>query len=1131
MAEQERYDVDTGACPAHELLVQWREGQLPPEEFEAIDRHVESCAVCLDALELAFRQDPVSQGLRNGVRLLGDEDRTQVENIVRRMRIVGATDDPAAADTHISAHAADFPFLTRMPPHTVPSPARDEGVELGWLGSYRIRHLLGRGGMGLVFAAEDTQLQRPVAIKVMRREAEQKPGARERFLREARAAAAVRHEHVVTIHQVGETNDVPFLVMELLEGQSLETRCHAGQIPFPEILRIARQVADGLAAAHATGLTHRDIKPDNIWLECTPVADAPGSPRATRHFRVKLLDFGLARTPAGAAQITHNGMIVGTPAYMAPEQACGEPVDARSDLFSLGCVLFRLAAGRLPFQGETPLEILHALANETPPPLHQLVPQIPESFSRLVVALLERRPENRPASARVVAQELATIESEECGSPQGPLETSTKIKRLLILSVLSAALLALSVVAVLAVSSRTRMDDAGKLLPEKTSRQIASPSATVRDKPAPADALMRADISADMLARAGNGDPAKAPPELVAVLGGARTFPTSSAVGLECYTRFSPDGRLLATCADKEVRVFDADTGQVLHRLQHATPSSWFDFRWDSKVLAVSCHGGVTLWDLDSGKPLGELKGFARSQRGVSFTPSGQTLVTCDADGKARVWDVASKKPIKTLAPPKGHRFTQAPQIHPEGRLAALHASGPEPVVCVVDLASGDSQGQVPGTGPVYLSESILYQSTVRFSPDGKLLASVRNGQAVALFDVSSLKQVGEIAGGVSIVNFSADGNTLFKGHLWPVGKFKVCLDDVKTRKQRFPLKPALAVDFTWSDLSPDGRSIAIRAAPGNSVRLFDVATGQERFPAVGHQGQVTAVAVSPDGGSVASTSRDHRVLLWELSPGLSVKEKGFYPAAYLVTRMPAFSPDGKWLAAQVQETTLPGAIHIWEMASGKEVSVLRGQGRNWQRNEFAFPPQSGSLITSAGTALEKWQLPGGSPTTWDAAHDRPIESLAVHPDGQMLALGDKMGAIQLWNAPPSQHLHLLRCEGAVLRVRFSPDGRHLAATTAAPDAALYLWDLKTGLRTRSAGHTDSVEGLAWRSDSQALATASHDGTVRVWPCDRLAETRIIRLYAGKQGQLAFTPEGRHLLTANEDGSIFVLRLEPADAK
>jgi serine/threonine protein kinase len=281
------------------------------------------------------------------------------------------------------------------------TPPREPG-ELGWLGPFRVRAVLGQGGMGLVLAAEDPLLDRPLALKVLRPGMGRLPEARERFLREARALAAIQHPQVVTIHQIGEAADVIFLAMERLEGETLEQRLQAGQPPsLVEILQVGWQTAQGLAAAHARGLIHRDLKPANIFLARPPVGDGSA-------FTVKILDFGLARLLA-AASLTESGLFLGTPAYAAPEQLEDQPIDHRADLFALGAILYRLVAGRPAFPGDRVLTVMRSLALDQPPTLQSVNPAAPLALSTLVGQLLSKDPGARPGSALEVAEHLQGI--------------------------------------------------------------------------------------------------------------------------------------------------------------------------------------------------------------------------------------------------------------------------------------------------------------------------------------------------------------------------------------------------------------------------------------------------------------------------------------------------------------------------------------------------------------------------------------------------------------------------------------------------------------------------------------------------------------------------------------------------
>ncbi|MEZ6126285.1 MAG: serine/threonine-protein kinase [Planctomycetaceae bacterium] len=264
---------------------------------------------------------------------------------------------------------------------------------MGRIGRYDVERLIGSGGMGVVFKAFDTELNRPVAVKVLAPYLAGSGAARKRFAREARAAAAVVHEHVVAIHNVESDGEAPFLVMPFVAGESLQQRIdREGPLELCEILRIAMQTAFGLAAAHAQGLVHRDVKPSNILLE-------QGVERAL------LTDFGLARA-SDDASLTHTGYHPGTPQYMSPEQARGETVDCRSDLFSLGSVIYTMCCGRPPFRADTSYGILRRITDNEPRPIREINAAIPDWLEQVVGKLLEKNAAERFQTAEEVAELL-----------------------------------------------------------------------------------------------------------------------------------------------------------------------------------------------------------------------------------------------------------------------------------------------------------------------------------------------------------------------------------------------------------------------------------------------------------------------------------------------------------------------------------------------------------------------------------------------------------------------------------------------------------------------------------------------------------------------------------------------------
>jgi serine/threonine protein kinase len=283
---------------------------------------------------------------------------------------------------------------------------------LGRIGQYEVLEVLGRGGFGIVYRAFDEVLQRVVAVKVLAPGMATTSPARKRFLREARSSAGVRHENVVQVYAVVE-QPFPYLVMEYIPGETLQQRIdRTGPLEVKDILRIGRQIAEGLAAAHATGLVHRDIKPANVLIENGPQA------------RVKLTDFGLARA-ADDASMSQSGVVAGTPMYMAPEQARGDALDHRADLFSLGSVLYVMATGRPPFRASSTLAVLKRVADEQPRPIREIIPEVPDWFCRITEKLHAKKPEERYQTVREVAEVFADCES-QLTSSQG-LKEFTRI--------------------------------------------------------------------------------------------------------------------------------------------------------------------------------------------------------------------------------------------------------------------------------------------------------------------------------------------------------------------------------------------------------------------------------------------------------------------------------------------------------------------------------------------------------------------------------------------------------------------------------------------------------------------------------------------------------------------------------
>ncbi|MCS7465942.1 protein kinase [Stieleria sp. ICT_E10.1] len=284
--------------------------------------------------------------------------------------------------------------------HDFLDPPKDSEDYLGTLGHYRVLRELGKGGMGFVFLAEDIRLKRQVALKVMNQRIASTPGSRKRFISEARAMAAVHHDNVATIFEVGEHKGTPYMAMELLQGATLENFGERyGEPDYHQIIAYARDIARGLDAAHKQGIVHRDIKPANIWLD-------------TKTNRIKILDFGLALASTPVDQLSGRGAVVGTPGYLSPEQARSEPLDDRSDLYSTGVVLYEMATGALPLKTKSVAEQLIAILAHAPKPLTERNDKIPQPLADLIHRLMAKEPRDRYPSAAALEKALDEVEIE-----------------------------------------------------------------------------------------------------------------------------------------------------------------------------------------------------------------------------------------------------------------------------------------------------------------------------------------------------------------------------------------------------------------------------------------------------------------------------------------------------------------------------------------------------------------------------------------------------------------------------------------------------------------------------------------------------------------------------------------------
>jgi serine/threonine protein kinase len=742
-------------CPDSTYLAKLLGGELPDDERRDLTTHLDGCNTCQESLEkLAVGNTGLAITVRRAAVEPVAPSRSKYWHALQELQ-QDAT--PAPRSGRIAARLTSV-LLEFLEPSDVPG-------HLGRLGHFEIEQLLGRGGMGMVLRGFDTHLQRHVAIKVLDPQLADDSTARKRFCREARSAASITHENVVTIYHVEkeETSGLPFLVMQVVHGESLHDRLERqGPLPVGEILRIGLQVAVGLAAAHEKNLVHRDIKPANILLEGNTD-------------RVKLTDFGLARA-AEDVRLTQTGFVTGTPLYMSPEQARGAAVDHRADLYSLGAVLYQMATGDPPFDGDSPLALLRRVEQEPPVPVRDVNPAIPVPLANVIERLLAKDPAERYQSAAEVAELLAgqlakaqPADPPTLGLPRvrqrtGPVRRrSTPAERLW----RGAAFVGWGLL-LLVAGGLTMTEWMG-----------------------------RTHLVAALLRPAEEEDS----PEPRLVLNGN--------AGPVWATQFAPDGLSVAMSIDDgTVKVWDAQSGRIKATINaHKAPVWRIAYDRDGTHLATTSDDNtVKIWDTANWKVQHTLK-HDTAVRAVAFAPDGHRIATASRKGSLDVWDLVTKKEIFGVPAHDGMIYGLA--FSPDGKMIAT--SGSDKVIKLWDAASGQELVTLRGhLGGVY---------SVSFSPDSKTVASGGWDKTVRLWDVASGNNIATLPGhtqDVWSVAFTPDGATLVSAsedhtaRVWDVATRSL------VRTFRGPTGSLYAVA-----VSPDGHTVAAGGRDG-MVELWD---------------------------------------------------------------------------------------------------------------------------------------------------------------------------------------------------------------------------------------------------------------------------------------------------------------------
>lgn len=1038
---------------------------------------------------------------------------------------------------------------------------------IGLVGQYEVVEVVGRGGMGLVLRAHDPKLNRIVAIKVMIPELAANAMAVKRFLREAQAAAAVSHDHVVTIHAIEEDNKPPFIAMEYVDGQSLQEKIDAdGALDLKEILRIGMQTAAGLAAAHKQGLVHRDIKPANILLE-------------NGIERVKITDFGLARAVDDLA-MTQTGQIAGTPQYMSPEQAQGQPVDARTDLFSLGSVLYAMCTGRPAFRADNAVAVLRRVADDQPRPIREVNAEIPDWLESIVAKLLAKNADDRFDSAEDVSelfgQHLAHLQhptvadkpqavippKHEQKPPQytSMLDTSNRsvgFKRFSKYLALAMLLIGVFITAAAVIYVQTdngmleirspgtdvkiviRQD--GELIEIYDDKNKQTPSVRLRsgryELELQQDDTKQFVLSKDrFVVRRGEREiveirhianvpfnATESTARVMQITRAKRLFAGELAVWNKDVA-ISPDGKRALTGGDnRQVCLWDVETGRELRRFDvHTATVRSVAFSPDGRYgLSGGDDATIRLWDLETGKQVRQFKGHNGPIAHVVFSPDGQLILSRSSNVKTRdyslrLWDAQTGRQLRLLEGFSG--YIEDIALSPDGKRVACIDTRRQIVLWNTEtgqLVRPIERSSFNGTRAISLA----------FSPDGRFLVfghmakTKKDGKwydpencVLKLWDVQSSRVL-----------------RTFRGHTGPIGNLAFSPDG----------RHILSASSVWHDgkqfLEPDDRSI----------RLWDVATGGELVRYL-PQENINSIAFTPDGRSFLSAG-ESTLRLWDVPLSIIAAARPSVLSISKATRVltgdngnlirAIFSPDGRLIASAGNYTDgSRGEIYLWDGRTGNLLRRLRGHTRVVQ--DLAFTSDGRMILSgSQDKTLRLWNIETGEEVRRFDGHTAFVFAVAISPDGRLAASGGADWAkgtdntIRLWDLKTGKELKRIQGHGrAVISVTFSPDGKRLLSGS--QDRSVRLWDVATGKEIRQfVGHTSAVYSVALSADgriavsgaganqSKAVADGIIDDPLNcvlcVWDVESGQLLRKLRGHTGAVRSVAISPDGRFALSGS----------------
>lgn len=1012
------------------------------------------------------------------------------------------------------------------------------------IGGYEILEEIGRGGMGVVYRARQVRLNRIVALKVILAGAYAGRKQRERFQREAQAAARFDHPNIVRVFEVGEHDGHPFCAMEYVGGGSLADHLTGAPWAPQAAAELVARLARAVQHAHERGVVHRDLKPANVLL--APVAEGPeaesgesgpgrsGSGGDRRGALVpKIADFGLAKWLEDSEPgPTHTGDLLGTPAYMAPEQANGQvhQFGAVTDVWALGVILYELLTGRSPFTGDSTAETLQQIQRVDPPPPRRVARKLPRDLDTICLKCLEKAPARRYATAAGLAGDLEhwlrgePIEARSVG-PAG--RAAKWVRRHpatagwlgLVVLVTALAFAAVTSYAVHAENRRIEAEQArvtAQRARDEARRALYYQEVGRAYHEWEASNLALAERLLDSAGHKQKGW------EWSFVRGLCRsdllTLPGHpDAVAAVSY---SPDGAVLASATGTwgglragEIRTWDARTGRLLRTFGGAiAPVHDLAFRPDGRQLATASvafssglPAGVFLWDAATGAEVGRLKGET-STFSVAYSPDGTRLATGGIAGQVRLWDASTGDLIADLGR-HGASGVHDVAFSPDGALLAT--GGWDGTLRIWDVVARRQKLELKAYSDV---------RGVAFHPDGRHVAAACFSPAVEVWDITTGELVvthGHHSSPVRNVTFSPDGVYLASGDNSGLVVVSDAFQPLRLhRSLRGHTGAAYAVSF-----SPDGARLATGSQDG-TVKVWDAVSTQEVRSLVTRGAPSSRCLVySPDGRHLASagaatttaqvTVNDIRVYDVERE-ALARTLKGHARGVTAV----AYSANGQRLAS----TSLDQTARVWDATNGKLLATLRGHTR--AANCVAYHPDSVRFATGgADGTVRIWDAVAGRSVRVLEGHGAPVTAIAYSVDGTLLACATEDGSVWLRNAADYRVIRKLSAhDGPVNGLAFDRGGTWLAS--GGEDGLVRICEVATGrIRPMDVAHTRPVTGLAFSPDGTRLASSSRDWSVKLWDITAGTDAFTLRGELGEILSVAFRPDGRQLAGGSQYGA------------